>query len=330
MTLMQLGYSLRWAPLVRGLAIIALASLLAPGAATAQRRGRARREGLPDLVSLTVTQREADPLRVVITLEAREAVEISADRRWLRAELRDGRGRRVVCSAPVRPRAGSRPRSLEAGQRWAEWLDVRELCWGRSLEALSATTEVRWTFDAGRGRAPWVARTAARRVAALTPHTAPWRPWAAPLAGSAPGAAAAPLRVELAPTDVRLQQRPIFRVRAVGGQATRRVFVRHESFSFRVSAPSGRTFECRVPPFAGRVLPDFFTRLSRGRVIPLALDGATYCGRFEEPGIYDVTPILTLSETGASWRLDALTGTFVGAPSALRVRAATYVEQPVE
>jgi hypothetical protein len=62
----------------------------------------------------------------------------------------------------------------------------------------------------------------------------------------------------------------------------------------------------------------------------MALDGAAYCGPLEEPGIHEVTPVLTLTERGDAWRLDALTGTFVGEAAPLRVRASSYVDQPVE
>jgi hypothetical protein len=308
--------------LTAALAALAVAAMLGPASASAQRRSSA-----PDPPVLTVTQSD-DPHRVELTVEARERLELSADRRWLRAEIRGLRGRRVVCAAPVRPRVGSRSRVLEPGARWSEWLDVRELCWGRALDALATATEVRWTFDAGRGRGAWVARVAGRTLRSLAAASTTWRGSGAP--GDAGGASSgAPVRVELAPTDVAPGGRPALRVRIVG-QARARAFVRHESVSFRVRAPSGRAFECAVAPFAGRPLPDFFARLVPGRPTLLTLDAAAYCGPLREPGIYEVTPVLTLRERGAEWRLDAITGTFVGAPSVLRVRSTTYVEQPVE
>jgi len=265
--------------------------------------------------------------RVVLTVEARERVELSADRRWLRAELRDARGRRLPCAAPVRPRVASRVRTLEAGERWSEWLDVRELCWGRALGALSTARELTFHFDAGRARGAWVVRTAAGPVRALSPVSSPWRP---PGLGS-DGDGQAPLRVRLADADAASGGRPTFRV-AVGtaSAVAMRAFVRPESVSFHVVAPSGRAFECAVPAFEGRPLPDFFSRISRARPLTLSLDAQAYCGRFQEPGIYEVTPVVTLRERGAQWRLEAVTGVFRGPPAALRVRSTPYFEQPWE
>ncbi|MBN8616072.1 MAG: hypothetical protein J0L92_36105, partial [Deltaproteobacteria bacterium] len=142
--------------------------------------------------------------------------------------------------------------------------------------------------------------------------------------------AESPLAVSLAPADALRGWRPTLRVRvATRVGTTARAYLRAESVSFRVTTPSGASFTCELPPFAGRALPDFFSRLSWRRARLFALDGVAYCGRFEEPGIYEVTPVITLTESGDEWRLRALTGTFVGTPSPLRIRSATYVEQPV-
>lgn len=271
---------------------------------------------------MAVVQREGSH-RVVLTVEALEAVEVAADRRLLRAELRDARGRAVRCT-PSPPRTPARTVSLERGQRWSEWLDVRELCWGRALATLASVNEIRWSFDAGRARGAWVARTPSTAFRSIGPVASAWR---APPATSPD--ANAPIRVELAAVDLAHRARPVFRVRVVGASRGR-AFVRHEAISFRVLTPSGRTFDCRLPAFGGRALPDFFARFAPGRAISMSLDGEAYCGRFTEPGIHEVTPVLTLRERGEAWGLEAVTGTFVGAPVPLRVRSRTYVEQPVE
>jgi hypothetical protein len=109
-----------------------------------------------------------------------------------------------------------------------------------------------------------------------------------------------------------------------------RAFVRPEHVSFRVITPTGGRIECALAPFDGRALPDFFTRLGGSRAVAFALDAVAYCGRFEEPGVYEITPVVTLHDDGAEWRLDAVTGTFVGVPAPLRIRSTTYVEQPYE
>ncbi len=301
---------------------LAVLCLMDPGHLRAQRA----RTPAPAPATFAITP-IGEGYRVALTVEARERVELSADRRWLRAEVRDARGRRLPCTQPSRPRVGSRVRTLEAGERWSEWLDVRELCWGRSLEALSSARELTFHFDAGRARGAWVVRAALGPVRALPPVSSSWRAPSPQTADVGEGA----LRVRLAAADAALARRPTFRVGVTATSAVPvRAFVRPEFVSFHVVAPSGRSFECAMSAFDGRPLPDFFSRLSRARPLTLSLDAQAYCGRFEEPGIYEVTPVVTLRERGAEWRLEAITGVFRGAPAALRVRSSTYVEQPWE
>lgn len=262
--------------------------------------------------------------RLTVTIEAREAIELAADRRFLRVEIRDARNRRSSCVSSVRPRPEARARTLAAGERWSEWLDLRELCWGRALAALEGAREVTFHFDAGRARGAWVVRSGGTTFRALAPVASSFRP---PVRPDVPAGAVA---ISLAPAEGLLGARPTLRVRITGGAPrTVRAFVRPEHVRFRVVTPSGGSMECALPPFAGRALPDFFARLAPGRGIAFALDGVSYCGPFEEPGVYEITPIVTLGDDGAEWRLEAVTGSFVGAPAPLRVRSATYVEQPV-
>lgn len=262
--------------------------------------------------------------RVVVTIEALEAIDLVADRRLLRVDIRDARGRRATCAAPARPRSDARVRHLATGERWSEWLDLREICWGRSLSALQGARSVTFQFDAGRARGAWVAQTARGTTRALAPIESSWRP-PAPTPPPAEGA----LVVSMSPADSIRGGRPTLRVRVAGrGGAVARAYVRAESVSFRVITPSGGAITCGLPPFVGRALPDFFSRLSARGARLFALDGVAYCGRFEEPGIYEVTPVITLTESGDAWDLRAVTGTFVGSPVPLRIRSTVYVEQP--
>ncbi|MBX7190907.1 MAG: hypothetical protein K1X94_02560, partial [Sandaracinaceae bacterium] len=284
---------------------------------------RPRTATSPPPATLTVTP--IGGYRVTLSVEAHEPIELAADRRRLRVELRDARNRRVTCVQAGRPRAEARARSLAAGERWSEWLDLRELCWGRALGALPDAREVVFHFDAGRGRGAWVVRTPTASFRALAPVTSAWRPSANP-AGVADGA----VRISLLAADALRSGRPVLRVRVTGASSeVVRAFVRPDSVSFRVTTPSGGHLDCALPRFQGRALPDFFARLSSRRAIAYALDGVALCGPFEEPGIYEVTPVLTLRERGEAWRLEGVTGTFVGAPAPLRIRSVTYVEQPV-
>ena len=301
------------------LILVALFLTLLSSSALAQRA--ARRSDAP-VATLSVTQDSQDPHRLVVRIDALQEVEVANDRRWLTAEFRDERGRRVRCARRDRPRRTDRTVSVPSGGHWAEWMDVRELCWGRALGALERGGDVVWQFSAGRGGRSWVARTPTVLFRSLPSVTTSWR--AVPLPSVPSGRAAL---VELTPTDARTSSSATFRlrVRAVGAE---RAFVRREYVSFEVRSPSGRTFRCSVEPFVGRPLPDFFSHLSERRAVLLSLSGAYYCGPFHEPGIYEVTPVLTLTEDGEAWGWHALTGTFRGPPSPMRIASATYVEQP--
>jgi hypothetical protein len=284
-------------------------------------RAQRRTPATPPPAALSVTPLEG--YRVRVSVEAREALELVADRRLLRVEIRDARNRRASCVS-ARPRSESRVRALAAGEAWTEWLDLRELCWGRGLAALEGAREVSFHFDAGRARGAWVVRTPRASFRALAPIVSSFRP------PPSPAVPAGAVTISLAPVDAVRGGRPTLRVRiAAGPGGPVRAFVRPEHVAFRIATPSGGRIECTLPPFAGRALPDFFVRLAGPRVVAFALDAVEYCGRLEEPGIYEVTPILTLPDDGAEWRLAAATGTFVGAAAPLRVRSATYVEQPV-
>ena len=282
---------------------------------------RASRRNDPAIATLTITQDSQDAHRLVVRIDALTDIEIANDRRWLTAELRDARGRRVRCTRRDRPRRTTRTTSLAAGAHWSEWLDVRELCWGRALTALEEGGEVVWQFSSGTGR-NWVARTPATTYRSLTSVTTSWR--ASPTATILTGRAA---RISLGATDARSASSATLRLRitALGNE---RAFVRREHVSFEIRSPSGRTFWCGIDAFVGRALPDFFSRLSERRAVLMSLSSADFCGAFREPGVYEITPVLTLTETGEAWGWHALTGTFRGAPSPLRVPSPTYVEQP--
>lgn len=262
--------------------------------------------------------------RLRVSVQATESIELAADRRLVRVEIRDARNRRVRCTSSSRPQPDARARRLAAGEQWAEVFDVRELCWGRALSALQGAREVRFLFDAGAGRRAWVVRTGQASFRSLPPIVSSWR------APEPAAAASGPVRVSMSPADAMRGGRPVFRVRVTGTEsAPVRAFMRPENVSFRVTTPSGGTLHCRIAAYPGRALPDFFTRLSLRRVSSWSLDAVRYCGRFEEPGVYDVTPIVTLRERGAEWGIDAVTGTFEGIAAPLRIRSTSYVEQPV-
>ncbi|MBN8616535.1 MAG: hypothetical protein J0L92_38475, partial [Deltaproteobacteria bacterium] len=133
-----------------------------------------RRRPTPPPATLSVTPDTGH--RVIVSIEASEPLDLAADRRFLRVDIRDARGRRATCASSVRPRSDARVHHLEAGQRWSEWMDLRELCWGRSLSALHGARSVTFHFDAGRTRGAWVARTPRGTTRSLAPLVSSWRP----------------------------------------------------------------------------------------------------------------------------------------------------------
>lgn len=314
-----------------GVVLVGLALVLAAVDPAVAQRGRARGEAWTAPVSLAVVPWPGEPdtswpYRYVLAISATSEVELVADARLLRLEITvPGRRRPHRCEAPGRPRRvdEATPRTLRSGERWAEWVDLRELCWGRALEALEAGTEgttVRATYEVGRGARAWVVRAGGASVRALVPVDValPRRTASIP----APGAAEPAARVTLAAADVR-RGAPTLRVAAYAtGSVRRRAWLRPDRFRFHVVDPTGARFECRLPPTGGTPIPDLFSRLDARRGVRFSLDAAAYCGAdaFETPGIYEVTPELVLDEDGAAWELDAIVGTFTGAAVPVRVR----------
>src|SRR5690606_5340830 len=109
------------------------------------------------------------PFRYVLELRpgGAEPLEVLADRRVLRFEVRptEGRRRRYTCRHPAAPRrvAEGRVRTLTLGSAqdasWREWIDLRMYCTGSALRALEAGATVTPTYGWPRAtRTRWVAR----------------------------------------------------------------------------------------------------------------------------------------------------------------------------
>jgi hypothetical protein len=268
--------------------------------------------------------------RWVVSLRATADVDVSADRRLLWLEVRpEGARRALRCEAPVRPRRldAARVRSLHGGETWAEWLDVRSVCWGAALRALESGASVTAHFGSPRWRTLVVAHDA----------TSSWREIVQPavtIPALAPVAdPTSPIRVSLAPADAATGRRLPLRVTVRAGTAPVRAWIRPDRFRFRVLAPDGSTHTCSIPRAGGAAIPDLFARLSPSRGAMRALDATQYCGPsvFALEGVYEVTPILELDAGGSQWGMDTPLGVFEGAPTAVRIRSGEhgYVEHPI-
>ncbi|MEM7609317.1 MAG: hypothetical protein AAF411_28545, partial [Myxococcota bacterium] len=218
--------------------------------------------------------------------------------------------------------------SMEGGERYEEWIDLRMYCSGRALRALRsgpAVIDVAYGF-ARRGRGRFVAKGADER---RPPHQVQAEPlsWAGPSGGASDG----PLRVGLMDTTARSRRsvrlRPTLRA---GSEGRPYVYLRDDQFSFDVLGPDGTETRCERPRVQIVPIVDRYARLSR-RKRRFLLDAAYFCpdGTFEQAGVYVVTPTLVLPHAGPVRGNDALTGRFVGSPGVVRVRGA-YAVQSLE
>jgi hypothetical protein len=300
---------------------------------------------------------EAGPWKRKLILRSLRAQEVVRDRRLLELtvlEARErGRPRRHVCrypGAPARP-VEARVAAMSAGETYVEWLDLRELCWGRAarvLESGEVTVEVSYGFRArsravvreeGERRPPH--RVAGDAFTFALPTTTP-APSAATSSATTPGASpasatpasatpssatpASALTVSLAPTSTA--GTPVLSV-TIRGEGGGRIYVRDDLFSFDVRGPLG-SVRCAIPRTTIVPIVDFYRRLARPTRTSIAASIQCPEDTFAVAGVYEVVPIVDLVYDGARYDLEAVTGRFEGAPAAVRITSREYVEQRVE
>ncbi|MDQ3037037.1 MAG: hypothetical protein M3Y87_31880 [Myxococcota bacterium] len=318
---------------------LALSSVIAPSSVDAQRRRRRREPPPPPPVELAIDAMPASdgppqPFHRVLSLRATAPVELVADRRLLRLELRSEGSRRVThCEHPDRARRvdPDRVRELAAGERWEEWIDLREYCWGRALDALRTGAEVTVHYGPRRARrGQYVARVPGEP--AIEHRTiGPIALAFEPVPEAEDPDPAAPVRVTLSDRDTRSASGVSFRVAVLAREGRTRAYVRSDRFRFRVHGPGGTT-ECSMTPGGGPAAPDLYQRLTPRSGARFSLDASFYCDgdAFRSQGVYEVVPSVDLEQDGARWGFEAPTGTFVGAPALVRIRRGEgYVEHPI-
>jgi len=321
-----------------------------------------KRLPLLSLLALTAplaAQDEAPPLRVELqpwrsvspyhhrlVLESTRDQQVVADRRLLSLRVRpEGSRRRYTCRHPQAPRRvdEGRARSMSAGERHEEWVDLRMYCWGRALSALndgSATIEVAYGFR-GAGRTRWVARVPDERRPArrISGAELAWQPPPEPRPNPVRGESSTEtessetegeprLEVTLRPTTQRGRVTLRVGVRSVEG--IERAYLRDDLFWLTVRGPLGEV-ECR--PVRQPVVPivDFYKRVGR-RGLGSTVAAEAYCPEdtFEITGVYEVTPAVDLIYDGERYEIDAVTGTLAGEATPVRVLRGRYVEQRPE
>lgn len=120
------------------------------------------------------------------------------------------------------------------------------------------------------------------------------------------------------------------------GKVSATMRLRSDALVFRVK-PLGasRAFECGFANPRRANARDFFTTLSAGKSRDLSALLGELCpqGTLERPGVYEIWPRVDLHETGESFDLAAVTGSFVApSPTLLRLRSGDlpYHERPPE
>ncbi|MCB9591673.1 MAG: hypothetical protein H6719_02970 [Sandaracinaceae bacterium] len=298
-----------------------------------------------DLARLSVTpwdalDGEARPYRYVVELRADRPIEAVVDRRLIELEVRpNGSRRRLRCRHPRAPRsaASARSRALAAGEVWREWIDLRMYCSGSALRALDAGAEVAPRYGWRRATTRlWVARAEGTSVrewtGGMTPEPFVFPPVEAPPVTVRLGAEAGPSAIDLtlAPTSASSAGALSLSVSVRAREGSERVYLRPESFSFRVRGPDG-DFSCRMAPWGGAPVPDLYRRITPRVAWYERLEARVICpaGSFASPGLYEVVPKVRLDHDGAEWHLDAVTGRFMGPPAAVRILGGAYVEQAI-
>ncbi len=259
---------------------------------------------------------DAESQRFRYTLRSLRDQELVNDPRLIRLRVRvNGERRYRTCRHPDAPRRVDERRlvTARAGETFSGELDFHMLCWGRATQVLSrgGTIELSYGFRR-RARHRYIARHPSDR-------RAPHRASGAQIVSLDPRADESgeeqDVRVRLRPTSTRRRQ-PLFRV-SVSGNG--RAYLRDDLLSFDVRTPSGEVVHCA--PYRQAISPirDFYRRIRRAWRTTVASE--FYCPEetFENPGIYRVTPSILLPYDGDQFRIEAITGKYVGEPSIVRI-----------
>ncbi|MFW5920727.1 MAG: hypothetical protein ACOCUS_02715 [Polyangiales bacterium] len=316
-------------------------------------------EDEPEGVSVRVTRwtpptaGEAGPppaarylLLLEIAPDAWSKPEVVADRRLLELTVRPDLGKRfsprLRCRHPDAPRrvGDERVRTLSEGETWREWLDLRMYCSVRArrmLDEHGGTVEVRYGFRY-RGRDRWIARHRTEVDAESEAETETLRHIEGEDLSFEPAPEPerdpdAPVRIEMASRDSWSDAGLTFRVSVGSTEGTRRVYLRPDMWSFRVQGPLGEV-TCGMPHQPLAPIVDFFDRITERREQREVLSASQLCpeGTFSIAGVYDVTPIVSLPYGGEQYDMNAVTGTYEGVPTPVRIRHDDrgYVEHPPE
>lgn len=314
---------------------IALACILVTSVAVAQpaaRRARVRRAPTPPpapALTFAVDAEAGRPFHVRARLDVARAglTDAVADMRWITFEIPvEGRRRPLTCSYPGAPANTDTSKvvaSPPAGSALFDAIvDVRMWCTGAAFDAIErgAAIHARYGVRSVTTRR-FLVHDTERRARRLASVEAP--PFV--LTNVPPVADTdAPVRVGMSSFQA---SRSVVANPYLEGIRASRVYLRSDLWSFDITTPARRTVRCVVPRHPVVPIVDFFTRLSPGSRRSTTIDVSTLCPRiFDEPGVYDVVPVLELVYDGANVDVDGLVGTFRGRPSFIRIRPPAEAE----
>lgn len=333
----------------RWIVLVVMVTSLLVGTANAQSRRAAAIEVIPGIsVSIDafpenrVAPTRAEYLRVLrIAATEWNDAEVKLDRRLLEFVVTEAqpttrgrtRTRTWTCKhhdAARAVRTDARAERLVSGTPYVEWFDLREYCWDEALRAVERGASMEASFGPKRSpnRRFWIARSPSLNVSvARVPFGAVTTTFPRTAAFSESS-----LRVSMSPVDATSS--PSSFAVSVSSDESQRVYLATDLFAFDVRGPLGKT-SCSITRTQIVPLPDFFSRIAPRRSLSRRLDANAFCrDAFPVAGIYELTPRLSLPY-GASptpGGENALTGEFVGAPAAVRIRrpGKPYVEQNVD
>ncbi|MEZ4288605.1 MAG: hypothetical protein R3A47_10785 [Polyangiales bacterium] len=281
-------------------------------------------------VSITVAPLPNEPYLFswAIKNDSAAPVEVFVDRRLLMFEISSPRTKRKercrLGGAPTRIRKNA-TRTLNPGESADEWIDIREICWGKTWQRPDATLNATYRI-ASKRKDSWIAKiddTKSGRVRTL----------AAPPIALTAVAVTPPTTVHVSMSDqkVAIGASPRFSVRIAAVSDPIVIYPKNDLFRFEVKGPTGDNL-CQLERLTIVPIIDFFVRITPKSAYRQTLVSEAYCGElFHKPGMYTVTPIVDLVYEGRRWDTDATTGTFVGAQAAVWVRdkRAPYAPQPL-
>lgn len=299
-------------------------------------------------VQLRVEPRTGKPWKVEVVNNGSTPLRITADIRLVRLQIdppasatppptKKGQKPKpppsVDCVLPSVMRNADRTLLIPAGGKWSDELDPRLHCLDRVdklVEGATVTARLGW---------------AAPKKGPIGPPFAVIPSASVPTVASAKEIAAAPMTLDSAmfpapPPATPTASEPIVAEGGAGrsfsfgkdvettivvrnvDKASHTIYPRPQAVDARVFNPKGQMFICNGPPIQPSPIIDFVTKLAPKGTWSATVPLKNLCppGTFDQPGLYQITPILHLPSLAALKVKDEVNGDIVaGKPQLVRV-----------